>query len=83
MSSRGESAHALSISVDVGEKASDLNKSEKKEVLLRCIPGIAAAKYHLATIDDVGAMAAFLASREAGHLTGGVHDIDGGFSITA
>jgi enoyl-[acyl-carrier protein] reductase I len=37
----------------------------------------------LATIDDVGAMAAFLASPEARNLTGGVHDIDGGFSITA
>lgn len=37
----------------------------------------------LATIDDVGAVAAFLASPEARNLTGGVHDIDGGFSITA
>ncbi|PZR00341.1 MAG: enoyl-[acyl-carrier-protein] reductase FabI [Cereibacter sphaeroides] len=37
----------------------------------------------LVTIDDVGAMAAFLASPEARNLTGGVHDIDGGFSITA
>lgn len=37
----------------------------------------------LATIEDVGAMAAFLASDEARTLTGGVHDIDGGFSITA
>ncbi|MCV6584070.1 MAG: enoyl-ACP reductase FabI [Marinibacterium sp.] len=37
----------------------------------------------LASIDDVGAMAAFLASREARNLTGGVHDIDGGYSITA
>ncbi len=38
---------------------------------------------HLATIDDVGAMAAFLATPEARNLTGGVHEIDGGFSITA
>jgi enoyl-[acyl-carrier protein] reductase I len=37
----------------------------------------------LATIADVGAMAAFLASPEARNLTGGVYDIDGGFSITA
>lgn len=37
----------------------------------------------LTTIDDVGAMAAFLASAEAKNLTGGVHDIDGGYSITA
>ncbi len=42
-----------------------------------------APTHQLATIDDVGAMAAFLASREAFNLTGGVHDIDGGFSITA
>lgn len=38
---------------------------------------------HLATIEDVGAMAAFLASPAARNLTGGVHDIDGGYSITA
>jgi enoyl-[acyl-carrier protein] reductase I len=37
----------------------------------------------LATIEDVGAVAAFLASPAALNLTGGVHDIDGGFSITA
>lgn len=39
--------------------------------------------HHLATIGDVGAMAAFLASDQARNLTGGVHDIDGGYSITA
>jgi enoyl-[acyl-carrier protein] reductase I len=42
-----------------------------------------APMHQLVTIDDVGAMAAFLASTEARTLTGGVHDIDGGFSITA
>jgi len=42
-----------------------------------------APTHHLATIEDVGAMAAFLASAEARNLTGGIHDIDGGFSITA
>jgi enoyl-[acyl-carrier protein] reductase I len=42
-----------------------------------------APTHRLATIDDVGAMAAFLASPEARNLTGGVHDIDGGYSITA
>lgn len=42
-----------------------------------------APTHQLASIDDVGAMAAFLASDEARNLTGGVHDIDGGFSITA
>ncbi len=42
-----------------------------------------APTHQLATIEDVGAMAAFLASPAARNLTGGVHDIDGGFSITA
>ena len=42
-----------------------------------------APTHHLATIDDVGAMAAFLASAGARNMTGGVHDIDGGYSITA
>lgn len=42
-----------------------------------------APTHHLATIEDVGAMAAFLAAPEARNLTGGVHDIDGGYAITA
>ncbi|SIS55054.1 enoyl-ACP reductase FabI [Phaeovulum vinaykumarii] len=42
-----------------------------------------APTHHLSTIDDVGAMAAFLAAPEARNLTGGIHDIDGGYSITA
>ncbi|MDO5603895.1 MAG: enoyl-ACP reductase FabI [Paracoccus sp. (in: a-proteobacteria)] len=37
----------------------------------------------LATIAEVGAMAAFLASDEARGLTGGIHAIDGGYSIIA
>ena len=40
-----------------------------------------APTHHLATIDDVGAFAAFLASDGARNVTGGVHMIDGGFSI--
>jgi enoyl-[acyl-carrier protein] reductase I len=40
-----------------------------------------APTHHLATIDDVGAYAAFLASREAFNVTGSVHPIDGGYSI--
>ena len=35
----------------------------------------------LATIDDVGAYAAFLASAEAANITGSVHMIDGGYHI--
>lgn len=42
-----------------------------------------APTHQLATIEDVGAMAAFLASPAARNLTGGIHDIDGGYSITA
>ncbi|TCM87150.1 enoyl-ACP reductase FabI [Rhodovulum steppense] len=37
--------------------------------------------HHLATIEDVGAFCAFLASREARNVTGGVHPVDGGYSI--
>lgn len=37
---------------------------------------------HLATIGDVGAYAAFLASAEAGNVTGAVHPIDGGYHVT-
>ncbi|WP_294624379.1 enoyl-ACP reductase FabI [uncultured Roseovarius sp.] len=40
-----------------------------------------APTHHLATIEDVGAFAAFLASREAANVTGGVHHIDGGYHI--
>ena len=40
-----------------------------------------APTHMLATIDDVGAYAAFLASREAANVTGGIHLIDGGYSI--
>lgn len=42
-----------------------------------------APTHQLSTIEDVGAMAAFLAAPEARNLTGGVYDIDGGYSITA
>ena len=42
-----------------------------------------APMHTLVSIEDVGAVAAFLASREARHLTGGVHEIDSGFSIIA
>lgn len=42
-----------------------------------------APTHHLASIEDVGAYAAFLASREAANVTGGVHLIDGGYGIVA
>jgi enoyl-[acyl-carrier protein] reductase I len=40
-----------------------------------------APTHQLVTIEDVGAYAAFLASREAGNITGGIHYIDGGFHV--
>lgn len=40
-----------------------------------------APTHQLATIEDVGAYAAFLASSEAGNVTGGIHYIDGGYHI--
>ena len=40
-----------------------------------------APTHQLATIGDVGAYAAFLASREAANVTGGIHYIDGGYHI--
>jgi enoyl-[acyl-carrier protein] reductase I len=40
-----------------------------------------APTHQLATIEDVGAYAAFLASAEAANLTGGIHYIDGGYHI--
>ena len=41
-----------------------------------------APTHQLATVEDVGAMAAFLASPAARNITGGVLEIDGGYSIT-
>ncbi|MCV6598490.1 MAG: enoyl-ACP reductase FabI [Mangrovicoccus sp.] len=41
----------------------------------------AAPTHQLATIEDVGAYAAFLASQEAFNITGSVHHIDGGYHI--
>ncbi|NVK43275.1 MAG: enoyl-ACP reductase FabI [Oceanospirillaceae bacterium] len=40
-----------------------------------------APTHQIASIDDVGAYAAFLASREAANITGDVHYIDGGYNI--
>ncbi len=41
-----------------------------------------APTHTLATIDDVGAYAAFLASDEARNVTGSIHPIDGGYHVT-
>jgi enoyl-[acyl-carrier protein] reductase I len=40
-----------------------------------------APTHQLASIEDVGAYAAFLASSEAANVTGGIHYIDGGYHI--
>ena len=40
-----------------------------------------APTHHLATIEDVGAYAGFLASTAAANVTGGIHYIDGGYHI--
>lgn len=40
-----------------------------------------APTHHLASIEDVGAYAAFLASDEAANVTGGIHYIDGGYHV--
>lgn len=80
---------------ELGEKRIRVHALSPGPLLTRAASGIAhfdelldaathrAPTQRLATIEDVGAMAAFLASDEARNLTGGVHDIDGGFSITA
>ena len=76
---KGISVHALSPGPLMTRAASGIGHFDEllDEAATR------APMHQLVTIDDVGAVAAFLASDEARNLTGGVHDIDGGFSITA
>lgn len=76
---KGISVHALSPGPMQTRAASGIDHFDE----LLAAASSRAPTHQLASIDDVGAMAAFLASREARHLTGGIHDIDGGFSITA
>jgi enoyl-[acyl-carrier protein] reductase I len=80
---------------ELGEKGIRVHALSPGPMLTRAAAGIdhfddmmsdaadRAPTHKLATIEDVGAMAAFLASREARNMTGGVHEIDGGYSITA
>jgi len=74
---RGISVHALSPGPLRTRAASGI--SEFDELLDAAAQR--APTHHLATIEDVGAYAAFLASREAFNVTGGVHPIDGGYGI--
>jgi enoyl-[acyl-carrier protein] reductase I len=76
---RGIRVHALSPGPLATRAASGIDHFDE----LLDTAAARAPTHALATIEDVGAMAAFLASPEARNLTGGVHDIDGGFSITA
>jgi enoyl-[acyl-carrier protein] reductase I len=42
-----------------------------------------APEHHLVSIEDVGAFAAFLVSKGAKNITGGIHYVDGGYHIVA
>ncbi|MBG6160399.1 enoyl-[acyl-carrier protein] reductase I [Labrenzia sp. EL_195] len=77
MGPRGISVHALSPGPLKTRAASGI--AEFDELLNDAAER--APTHQLATIDDVGAYAAFLASREAFNVTGGIHFIDGGYSI--
>ena len=74
---KGISVHALSPGPLRTRAASGI--AEFDELLERAAER--APTHQLASIEDVGAYAAFLASREASNVTGGVHPIDGGYSI--
>lgn len=81
------------MAAELGPKKISVNALSPGPLKTRAASGIAefdelleraaarAPTQELATIEDVGAYAAFLASREAGNVTGGVHYIDGGYHI--
>lgn len=74
---RGVSVHALSPGPLKTRAASGIDAfDELLNETARRVP-----THQLATIEQVGAFAAFLASPEAGNVTGGIHQIDGGYSI--
>lgn len=74
---KGISVHALSPGPLATRAASGIAEfDELLDAAARRAP-----THHLTSIDDVGAYCAFLASREASNVTGGVHAIDGGYSI--
>lgn len=79
LGAKGISVHALSPGPMSTRAASGIDHFDE----LLNAAAQRAPTHQLATIEDVGAMAAFLASSEARNLTGGVHNIDGGYSITA
>ena len=74
---KGISVHALSPGPLKTRAASGLERfDELLEEAARRAP-----THQLVSIEQVGAYAAFLASAEAGNITGGVHYIDGGYHI--
>ena len=74
---KGISVHALSPGPLRTRAASGIDHFD--ELMVRAAER--APTRHLATIEDVGAYAAFLASAEAANVTGGVHYIDGGYHV--
>ncbi|WP_321343334.1 enoyl-ACP reductase FabI [Breoghania sp.] len=74
---KGISVHALSPGPLLTRAASGIGSFDE---LLNAAAD-RAPTHQLATIEDVGAYAAFLASNAAANVTGGVHPIDGGYSI--
>jgi len=76
---KGISVHALSPGPLKTRAASGIDHFDK----LLNDAADRAPTHVLATIDDVGAYAAFLASREAFNVTGDVHHIDGGYNVMA
>lgn len=71
--------HALSPGPMQTRAASGIDRFD--ELLARAAQD--APRHQLATIDDVGALAAFLVRDEAARLTGSVHYVDGGYHIMA
>ncbi len=74
---KGITVHALSPGPLKTRAASGI--AEFDELLARAASR--APTHQLATIEEVGAYAAFLASSELANVTGGVHYIDGGYHI--
>lgn len=77
LGSKGISVHALSPGPLATRAASGIAHFD--ELLNEAAER--APTHHLASIEDVGAYAAFLASSEASNVTGAVHMIDGGYNI--
>lgn len=79
LGSKGIRVHALSPGPLKTRAASGILHFD--ELMNRAADG--APTHHLATIEDIGAFAAFLSSDAAANITGSVHYIDGGYHIIA